>query len=72
MGEMSGNGNTDQTGSGPNYPRPASGPMDEETARWYVEYTDGQFQRFHRDGHWYLHTPGENRDAASEGPGARR
>jgi len=39
-------------------PQPASGPMDKETADWYVQYTDGQFQAFrHEDGNWYLYTP---------------
>jgi hypothetical protein len=37
-------------------PQPASGPMDKETADWYVRYTDGQFQTFLADdGNWYLY-----------------
>lgn len=38
-------------------PQPASGPMDEATAWWYVEHTNGQFQAFERDGAWFLATP---------------
>jgi hypothetical protein len=39
-------------------PQPASGPMDKETADWYVQYTEGQFEAFPADdGTWYLYTP---------------
>jgi hypothetical protein len=37
---------------------PASGPMDQPTARWYVQYTGGQLQTFQRDGCSYLYSPG--------------
>lgn len=47
-------------------PQPASGPMDESTASWYVEYTGGQFQAFERNGHWYLHM------SSADGPGPER
>jgi hypothetical protein len=60
MGEMT---DTAASGAGADdasdgKPQPASGPMDKETADWYVQYTDGQFQAFLADdGKWYLYTP---------------
>ncbi len=49
---------TGACGGGDGRPQPASGPMDKETADWYVRYTDGQFQAFLADdGRWYLYTP---------------
>jgi hypothetical protein len=57
-----------KAGSEDGYPEPASGPMDKPTADWYVEHTDGQFQAFQRDGHWYLHTPDQTGTEQSAAP----
>ena len=67
MGEMSEGGSTAMTG-GDGFPQPASGPMDEATARWYVEHTAGQFDAFERDGIWFLCTPN---GVGPQGPVAR-
>ena len=56
VGEMSDGGSAAMTG-GDQSPQPASGPMDEATARWYVQHTAGQFEAFERDGVWFLCTP---------------
>ncbi len=45
--------------------QPASGPLDEATARWYVRHTGGQFRAFQRDGLWYLNVPQQT----GSGPG---
>lgn len=38
-------------------PQPQSQPMSKDVARWYVDFTGGQFQAFlHSDGSWYLTT----------------
>ncbi len=68
MGEMSSDSN-DNSGSPAESPQPASGPMDEDVARWYVEHTGGQFQAFPRDGVWYLYLPVLDMPQAG-GPGA--
>jgi hypothetical protein len=47
--------------------QPASGAMDETTARWYVRHTGGQFEAFERDGVWFLYTP-DQADAPSQPP----
>jgi hypothetical protein len=38
-------------------PQPESGPMDEPTANWYMQYTGGQFGAFKRGEQWYLCSP---------------
>ena len=63
MGEMS----DEAAGSRDGHPQPASGPLDEATADWYVRYTGGQFQAFLRDGRWYLYTPDRAERPAAPG-----
>jgi hypothetical protein len=37
--------------------QPASGPMSEEVATWYVTFTDGQLQMRKRPDGWCLYDP---------------
>jgi hypothetical protein len=49
------------TDEGEQPPQPASAVVDEQTARWYVEYTGGQFGMHPvGDGRYYLYLAVEN------------
>jgi hypothetical protein len=55
-------------------PVPASQPMSEELAEWYVARTGGQLKAFHAaDGRWYLYTPNADEPESPNGRmGGRR
>jgi hypothetical protein len=57
-------------GEGGSGPQPASAAMDESTARWYVQYTGGQFGMYPvGDGTFYLFLPADDPTRSDAPPG---